>query len=511
MAFETGTATGLNDLFEKIVTFLTTNIDLVTASQQWQILRIHHEGLALNGVVSNLTQTTTVQARRIIHSFRNDTRSTNFDLLSTADGYTTCTGHINGTSYVQMELKVATQIGAVRLRSPEPSVGGGVLNQMPSNFRLQYSDDTIAWTTALTVSSSPSYTFNEYKDFTVPGIPGAHIYWRIIIDSQMTNSATVSWRSMLLLNGSGEIANHFGGEVIFKATGTAGADEIFTGIRTEYDVTNDWYNLFLNGYSGFDPTNQDFFRLPGALPSLANGDSSVSVIPMVPCWNQNMTYWFAASGRSFRLGLKVSTSFEGAYLGFLLPYATPTQYPYPLVVAGSLVPTDANRTTAWRYSYTNYFHSVFPTASNASIYAETNSGTLVVKEPSGTWRQCGNRGSSSDANFISRNEVGLTYPYLPSGPYGGVWPNCTFSLSSSEGSLPQGTLINGGYMLEPIIPFLIFPERLVLGELEGVTVISGLGNAAENTLVNNGVNYVVLQNVGRTESNEYWAMSLPSP
>ena len=58
MAFETGTATGLNDLFEKIVTFLTTNIDLVTSSQQWQILRIHYEGLALNGVVSNLTQTT---------------------------------------------------------------------------------------------------------------------------------------------------------------------------------------------------------------------------------------------------------------------------------------------------------------------------------------------------------------------------------------------------------------------------------------------------------------------
>ena len=38
--------------------------------------------------------------------------------------------------------------------------------------------------------------------------------------------------------------------------------------------------------------------------------------------------------------------------------------------------------------------------------------------------------------------------------------------------------------------------------------ISGFGNAAENTTSFAGKNYIILQNVARTEAHEYWAMEL---
>jgi hypothetical protein len=48
----------------------------------------------------------------------------------------------------------------------------------------------------------------------------------------------------------------------------------------------------------------------------------------------------------------------------------------------------------------------------------------------------------------------------------------------------------------------------VWGELEGCMAISGFSNAAENTTTFAGKNYVIFQNVTRTEVHEYWAMAL---
>lgn len=505
MANEVGSAANLEDLFGKIVNFLTTNATLVAANQDWQVLRIRRDNLA--SITTNLTEQTAQEARKIIHGFRYDARSLN---VNRKDAHTDisilCSGVVAGTSQITMTLKQAREVKTVRMIAAALEHH----NYIPQNYRLQYSDDGSSWTTALTVSSSPVYVANEQKDFAVPGTPGSHLYWRFIIDKIQNNQTTAIWGSMLLLEADGTVANHFGSEVIFKAPGNSGTEEIFVGIRSEYDAANGWYNLFLNGYRGFDSNVQSWFDQPGSLPGW--GSTYTLLNPMVPCWNNTMPYWFSASGRSFRFAVKVSTSYEAGYLGFLLPYATPSQYPYPLVVAGSMVPNTSSRTTEWRYSANTYRHSLFPTPGCDDHPATTSDSlntTLYLLRPDGTWTWFGNRYSSSSNpdSIIDMSQSGVS-PVTQGNCTRGVWPASAWNLGTNGRRRAYREVLGGGYMLQPLILHQRYPTMMVLGEMEGVYAISGFSNAAENTATIGGVTHVVMQNSSRTGVHDYWAIGL---
>ena len=505
MAHQIDTATNLEDLFSRIVNFLTSDPQLVANGQNWAVNRIHRDGIA--SYTSNMTEQTAIANRKINHSFRYDSRSLNTDSLQSSGGYTLCGNYVAGDSFVRMELRQAQQVDKIALRSCSVFASGSNLSLMIGNFKLQWSDDDISWTDALVVDSDPSYQFNEIKEFSVAAPTGAHLYWRVIIDSVnngVIGGGSCGWRSLLLFSGD-EVVNHFGSEVLFQAPGNSGTDEIYTGIRSEYDAANDWYNLFLNGYTGYDPEIPDFFEQPGAL--LGFGNSALMEVPMIPCSNDLMPYWFSATGRSFKIGLKVSTSFEGGYLGFISPYATPTQYPYPLAVGGSLTPF-TGRAADWRHSYNNYRHSVFPTPAGSTA-SEQDASTFYICLPDGQWRSMGGRFSSSNPNLISRLTASNFPPFdRLSGSAAAMWPNCVHSTSYGNGNLPFREVLGGGYALLPLIAIQVTPEPAVLGELEDVYSISGFNNSAENTTEFGGVNHIILQNAFRNESQEYWAIAL---
>lgn len=503
MANEVGTASNLEDLFGKIVRFLTTNAALVAASQQWQVLRQWRDNVV--GVsVTSLVENAAYNQRRILHSFRYDPRSLGTNAQTGGTGHVACSSYVQGTSQLTIQLRTAKAVANVRISAPLDSNTSEVLQ----NFRLQYSDDNLTWTTALTVSSDPVYSVGETKTFAVPGTPGAHVYWRIIIDRKQSGATTgsVYWRSLLLLDSGGDIVNHFGSEALLKAAGTSGTDAIYTGIRSEYDAARGWYNLFLNGYTGYDPNETSFFNQPGAI----NNWSAVTPldVPMVPCWNAAMPYWFRANGRSFSFGVKVSTSFEGGYLGFILPYATPSQYPYPLAVGGSLVPQDSDRSTTWRYSYNDMRHSVFPIpgSNTTSLTAATpNSSTLYLRTPDSLWQSFAQRTSVTDIYEMTQSS---SPPFARSGLRAGVWPTSVRNVGASAPRRDYREVLGGGYLLQPLIMHQRLPTGTVWGELEGCMAISGFGNAAENTTSFAGKNYVIFHNVARTEAHEYWAMAL---
>ena len=501
-ASTSGTATGLEDLVTKIVTFLTTDADLVAANQEWAVLRQERDNLA--SVAHNLTEQTSVQARRIRHGCRYDPRSLNIDSPNNTDGYVQASGYSAGVSYVRFQLRVAAEIDSVTITAP--NVAGAQLSGVPRDFRLQYSDDDSSWTTALTVSGGAAYTQNESRDHSVGGTPGAHTYWRIIIDS-VTSGTVLYWKSMLLLDASGDCKNHFGSEIIFQAPGNSGVDEIYTGIRSEYDAGNGWYNLFLNGYTGYDANETSWFEQPGALPGVS--EPSPAENPMIPCWDSSMSYWLAANGRCVRIGVKVSTSFEGGYLGFILPYATPSQYPYPLAVGGSLVPQDTARGPEWRYSYNSYLHSVFTTPAGVGSSTLLDAASLYIRAPDGNWRHVCQRITTANPDAISAMTVSKTFPFGFSGPSAVVYPTGVHSTFTQDNALPYRELINGGYVIQPCIIVTRLPTPFVFGELEGVFIISGFSNSAENTTTLDSVNYIILQNASRNEVHEYWAMALP--
>lgn len=501
MANEVGTATNLEDLFGKIINFLTTNATLVADDEEWEVLmqnRDNVQGITINSLI----ESSPAANRRVLHSFRYDPRSINTSADTGSTGHTTCTGYVAGTSSITITLKATKAVAKVRLGAPKDTA----TTTMLQNFRLQYSDDGSSWTTALTVNSTPVYSIGEIKDFAVPGTPGSHLYWRIIIDRVQSGSGTtVNWRNLLLLDSSDEVVNHFGSEAILKARGTAGTDLIYTGIRSEYDASNGWYNLFLNGYTGYDSGEKSWFLQPGRLPGY--NESNPLMVPMVPCWNTNMPYWFSASGRSFRFGLKVSTSFEGGYLGFILPYATPTQFPYPLAVGGSLIPTEGNRSLEWRYSYSSFRHSVFPIPGmESNSLSDSNNACLYMRDSTGIWRWFGGRQGASSPDALVEMQQSLVVPYVRSGLRAGVWPSSVRSAGGARRDYRE--VLGGGYIFQPLVLHQRLPTDAVWGELEGVYQVSGFSNSSENTSTWGGVNHVIFQNVSRTEVHEYWALAL---
>lgn len=508
MANEVGTASGLEDLFTKIVNFLTTNASLVAADQEWEVLRIRRDNLA--NLTTNLTEVGSNEARAIRHTFRYDPRSTNNNItgLASVENTAQITGYTPGTSHLTMQLRVTKEVKTVRLICP----GSGWEPWTIQNFRLQYSDDGSSWTTALTVNSNPTFTAFEQKDFAVPGTPGAHLYWRVIVDRVQNGSTnTIYLHGLMLLDAGGVIVNHFGSEVILKARGAGGTDAIYTGIRSEYDAANGWYNLFLNGYSGYDPNEPSWMKQPGALPGY--GSSYKCTIPMVPCWDSSMPYWFSATGRAFKFALKVSTSFEGGYMGFILPYATPGQYPYPLAIGGSMVPQNTSRASAWRYSASSMQHSLFPVPGCQNTPSQTgneNDTTLYIRNPEGTWAWIGARYSTvGDASTITRmSQSQNVFPTTQSGVGRGLWPASSQDTGSSGRRRPYRECLGGGYILQPLIIHQRFPTLAVLGELDGVYSISGFGNSSENTTSFGGKTHVVFQNAARTTVEDYWALAL---
>jgi hypothetical protein len=494
MAFLVGTASNMEDLFTRILDFLTTNAGLVTAGQKWEILRQSRDNLD-SATTNASTPTPSPTEASILQVMRTDSRRVNRN-----ENRFGMSGVVGGTTFIRCKLKVAKEVKKIGIRSLYST------STCLGNFRLQYSDDDSAWTTALTVNSSPIYTPDEYKEFSVPGTSGSHLYWRVLVDtlSNGSTSGTMYLAGLSMRDSLDEAVNNFGSEAILKGFGNSGTEEFYVGIRSEYNLTYNWHNLVLNGYTGFNSSESSWFKQPGAIP-----DYSVPAPalwnPLVPLWNSSMPFWFSATGRSFRMGVKVSTNYESAYLGLIMPYSTPKTYPYPLFVGGSMLAT-GDQHEDWRYSNVSGRHSCLNSpsgdTSSSGVTSENISATAYIRSATGEWNAIYNRLSSDGRHSMTRS---LTPPYALTGEKRIMYPDGSFPPTSYR---PHTTVYGGGYLLEPMLIMQRLPTPLVLGEMEGLFCISGFGSAAENTTTFDSVDHIILQNVGRNTPVDFWAMSL---
>lgn len=237
-------------------------------------------------------------------------------------------------------------------------------------------------------------------------------------------------------------------ELILRGPGLSGDKQIFVGFRTYHDVSADYYNLSVAGFTGYVAGNT-FTAQPGYIES------------GVPAHNKRIDYWLVVNGQRIAFGLKIASPvYEHGYAGLFLPYATPSQYPYPLVVGGML-----DGIPATRFSDSNH-----------SIYAKGSRNNLRMRFVDGAWK-------TPDC-----------YPWNT-----GYSPNC----------------ITGSYQIRdaggnyPLLPILLRDGAPNLfGELDGVYQISGFNNTVESTLTIGGVTYVVLQDVWRNGFTDFIALRL---
>lgn len=270
-------------------------------------------------------------------------------------------------------------------------------------------------------------------------------HWQMLLKIKTFAEAN-GWTTLRYLNPT-DGSNR---ELIMKGVGLSGTEEIFIGFRSYHDVILDYYNLSVAGFTGYVAGNA-FTAQPGYAES------------GIPATSTRIDYWLAVNGQRVAMALKVGNPvYESAYVGKCLPYATPSQFPYPLVVAGMLQGVPATR---------------FSDVNHAIPYRGARANCLL-RFVDGTWQQ----------------------------PECAPWNSPMFNGNGSSGTATRIWVTETNYQLLPVVLNSALGD---LGELDGIYQITGYGpNATENTLSIDGVTYVVIQDVWRTGFDAYYAMRL---
>jgi len=266
--------------------------------------------------------------------------------------------------------------------------------------------------------------------------------------------------------------------IVLKGPGNAALDEVFVGMFLTEDPNDDRYGMWFSANQGIIASNTQY-----------NAHFNSVRAMHVPLFNQAMPYWFVANGRRFIVVAKISTTYVACYEGLFLPYATPDEYPYPMVSSGC-----AGSGRRWSDEYSAHTHFCMPQhGSPSSNYqplsthsTASTDGRMFVMNPAGVWTAFDNTRS------------GLR-----------VFPWASSSGTTPDFHATQQTLIGGGHMLTPATLLAQHSHlRGTIGVLEGVFHVPGFGNAVENLITVGGVDHLVVQNMFRTGFTDYWALRL---
>jgi hypothetical protein len=258
-------------------------------------------------------------------------------------------------------------------------------------------------------------------------------------------------------------------KVFLQGPGLSGDDEIYCYIKTYFDAGMDYYNWELGAADGYTATADE------------TGQPNAGPPGWMPLWNTSIPYWFVANGRRFVVMAKVSTTYHGCYAGLYLPFATPTQFPYPMMCGGS----SGQKTARWSDT----------TSNKTRLFCMAGILSTYVRHIDGGWN---NVTGHTEGQTAAATKF-ILHPYGASTP--------TYS---KVGEMREG--IGGSYPLTPIT--IVNLDNGITkgdeGELDGCFHVSGFGNASEN-IVNDpesALDHVVFGDVFRTGIGNYFALRL---
>lgn len=259
-----------------------------------------------------------------------------------------------------------------------------------------------------------------------------------------------------------------GDRYITKLVG-GGSDAIYFGLKVFTDGGAAVYGLVLQAYTGFQ-AGQAFDSQLGAIASNP---------PALASWNSTISYWLFLNTRRLIVVTKISGTYHMAYCGLILPYGTPAQWPYPLLIGGSTYRGDTdNSGKPYAYSVVNGKVTNFWNPINS----DSSQGTLAIRDGGGSWVKLLNQATTS----LYTNKG--CFPYLYSTRYTNARKT-----------------IGGNDLLSPILLCNNSPLG-IYGELDGMRHVPGDGLTAEQTITVGGDTYLVFPNVSRTAGDQWVAI-----
>lgn len=302
-------------------------------------------------------------------------------------------------------------------------------------------------------------------------------------------------------------------EVQLQGPGNAGADEIYIGILEVRDTGVATFNWQLFGFTGFN-TLFDLVDQPGF--SYLSPDEIASFVPLssgvIECW-------FHVSPRALSGVMRIGSTYESFYLGFLNPYATPTEYPYPLYIAGS--------SSRWNEN----FGSSGPTQCGLAdpgawtSTAGNTQGPAGLRFFDGSWQWInnwtfagGNRFESTDRLVYPASERTQQAPEVaPPDKFvrtdaANRW--VAFIPHTGNPGAPAATLRpsedSGGNIthLIPTVVHFVDPSLQILGEIDSVFWGSTAGNniVSEDRVIIGGIYHRAFQSANRTDQFAFFFM-----
>lgn len=230
--------------------------------------------------------------------------------------------------------------------------------------------------------------------------------------------------------------------VYLHGPGLAGTDNIYVGIRVKTDDDGIIYHWELRGMAGFTST------------ATFEEQVGISNAHYMPLYHTSMTYHFFANGRHFKVAALVeSTVWANCYAGFILPYALPSEFPYPLFI-GANSPLSTEQYNSEATTYGAFWQS-------GNYYS--NVGGCGLRFVSGEWLQ------------FALNGLGKVWPYYTD-------------------LLPMAENIDGSQNIIPTILYTLDFGGLVIGELDGVGYISGHNTTPGDTITDNNSDVWVVFN-----------------
>lgn len=494
----TGTAVGAADLLNKLNTFLTANgwtklrgetdhaVASPKAARYWRINV--RETITTN---SSFRQIRQLQWRTTTGGANQATNGANyiFSSLSAGSGAELVSG--TGTSPRTADVgsagrwTIAYDFGSpVTIRELVMVSGTNGSSEAPRTFDVQWSNDLFTWTTMASYDGAFFSGAGQTQTFTWDTGAGFR-------DARHPSN-TVARRGGLLTNSDStytidaEACNDIWA---WQGPGFDAARRVYVYGAPYYETSTQTELIRFQCATGIDPNLASWF-------GFQSGAHSESAILMMA--GSTVTYWFYANARRFIVVVRSGVDdYTSAYLGFMLPFATPDDYPFPLFQGGTVDFLGA------RMSTVNAGYRTFCDPGNGA-------GCAAFRRWDNTWTRVGHHDMSPS---ISDDPV--------QSPSGWVWPWHVGQTNFSS-SFPNTAV--GGYstftqhFLDrldptdqgdlPLIPAVVMTQTFGnVGVLDGVFAVPRGGVLSPEQVISiSGTNYRVFSNRNKSGGQHYYAV-----
>lgn len=282
------------------------------------------------------------------------------------------------------------------------------------------------------------------------------------------------------LPGSGSATD---GELYLQGQGSSGTDQIIIGMQTYRNVGNNVFGIRNAGYTAFDNT-LTFLTMAGLsnLARVALSDSSF-----------NCFFW--VNSRRIIIAARIGITDILWNLGYGLPFATANQYPYPLLITGSV------QDDTYNFQQNNFGQSCLP---------DPCPNGASVRWIDGTWLaiQHYQSNNASRPSALTNSNPYLFWPLRDNSVSDGAEIDNTgseanlFLSYSASSQIVSSSQINA----YPLYPVILENASQLIMQIDGLFVVPGQGLSPGDTLTVGSDTYDVFHNTWRTEFPDFFVM-----